>query len=75
MENYLHWQLMGGKMRLRRDIVPHIFECQCLSRTIEWVSCDSIVAKCASIEMESDPLPLSSGDTEFQNDLSNHSKY
>ncbi|KAI4468059.1 thap domain protein [Holotrichia oblita] len=28
MENYVHFKLMGGKIIMRREVVPHIFECQ-----------------------------------------------
>lgn len=28
MENYLRFSLMGGQMRMKPGIVPHIFECQ-----------------------------------------------
>ncbi|KAI4455506.1 thap domain protein [Holotrichia oblita] len=28
MENYVHFKLMGGTIIMRREVVPHIFECQ-----------------------------------------------
>lgn len=28
MENYIRFKLMGGKIIMKRDVVPHIFDCQ-----------------------------------------------
>lgn len=28
MENYVRFKLMGGKIIMKRDVVPHIFKCQ-----------------------------------------------
>ncbi|KAJ8932572.1 hypothetical protein NQ318_007621, partial [Aromia moschata] len=28
MENYIRYKLIGGKMILKADVVPHLFDCQ-----------------------------------------------
>ncbi|CAH1108287.1 unnamed protein product [Psylliodes chrysocephalus] len=28
MENYMKWKMMGGNVRLRKGVLPHIFKCQ-----------------------------------------------
>lgn len=33
MENYMRWKMMGGSIRLKRDVVPHIFDCQNFGET------------------------------------------
>lgn len=28
MENYMQWKMMGGHVRLRKLVLPHIYKCQ-----------------------------------------------
>lgn len=33
MENYMRWKMMGGFIRLKKGVVPHIFDCQSFGET------------------------------------------